>query len=51
VALEARPLNPSGTQIELACGDQRAVVTSVGAGLRAYSAGGRDVLEGYERIR
>jgi len=48
VALEARPLHPSGRQIELAFGDQRAVVTSVGAGLRAYSAGGRDVVDGYE---
>jgi len=48
VALEARPLPPSGRQIELAFGDQRAVVTSVGAGLRAYSAGGRDVVDGYE---
>ena len=47
MALEARPLTPSGTQIELTCGDQRAVVTSVGAGLRAYSAGGRDVVDGY----
>ena len=48
MALEARPLAPSGTQIELTCGDQRAVVTSVGAGLRAYSAGGRDVVDGYD---
>jgi aldose 1-epimerase len=47
VALEARPLAPSGRQIELTCGDQRAVVTSVGAGLRAYSAGDRDVVAGY----
>jgi aldose 1-epimerase len=51
VALEARPLTPSGTQIELTCGDQRAVVTSVGAGLRAYSAGGRDVVDGYDADR
>lgn len=47
MALEARPLAPSGTQIELTCGDRRAVVTSVGAGLRAHSAGGRDVVAGY----
>jgi len=40
-------LSPSGAQVELALGDQRAVVTTVGAGLRTYSAGGRDVLDGY----
>lgn len=39
--------SPSGTQVELAAGHQRAVVTSVGAGLRTYSAGGREVLDGY----
>ena len=38
---------PSGEQFELALGDQHAVVTEVGAGLRAYSAGGREVLDGY----
>lgn len=38
---------PSGAQVELASGDQRAVVTSVGAGVRTYSVGGRDVLDGY----
>jgi aldose 1-epimerase len=38
---------PSGVQIELAHGDQRAVVVEVGAGLRAYSAGGRELLDGY----
>jgi len=38
---------PSGMQVELVLDDQRAVVTTVGAGLRAYSAGGRDVLDGY----
>lgn len=36
-----------GEQFELALGDQRAVVTEVGAGLRSYSAGGRDLLDGY----
>ena len=40
-------LSPSGAQVELALGDQRAVVTTVGAGLRTYSAGGRDVLDAY----
>jgi len=41
------PIAPSGEQFELAHGDQQAVVTEVGAGLRTYSAGGRDVLDGY----
>jgi aldose 1-epimerase len=40
-------VSPSGEQVELVLGDQRAVVTTVGAGLRMYSAGGRDVLDGY----
>jgi aldose 1-epimerase len=43
----AKPAAPSGEQIELSFDDQRAVVTEVGAGLRIYSAGGRDVLDGY----
>jgi aldose 1-epimerase len=38
---------PSGEQIELALGDQRAVVVEVGGGLRTYSAGGRELLDGY----
>ena len=37
----------SGEQLEIAFGDQRAVVVEVGAGLRSYSVGGRDVLDGY----
>jgi len=41
------PAPPSGDQIELLLGDQEAVVTEVGAGIRTYSAGGRDVLDGY----
>jgi aldose 1-epimerase len=40
-------ISPSGEQVEIALGDQRAVVVEVGGGLRAYSAGGRDVLDGY----
>ena len=39
---------PSGEQIELSTGDQRLVVVEVGAGLRAYTVGGRDVLDDYE---
>jgi len=38
---------PSGEQFELRFGDQHAVVTEVGAGLRTYSAGGRELLDGY----
>jgi aldose 1-epimerase len=38
---------PSGLQIEIVNGDQRAWLTEVGAGLRRYVAGGRDVLDGY----
>jgi aldose 1-epimerase len=39
--------SPSGEQIEIASGDQRAVVVEVGGGLRAYSAAGRELLDGY----
>jgi aldose 1-epimerase len=38
---------PSGEQYEIAFDDQLAVVTEVGAGLRVYSVGGRDVVNGY----
>jgi aldose 1-epimerase len=38
---------PTGRQYELAHGDQRAVVVEVGAGLRSYRAGGRDIVDGY----
>ncbi len=38
---------PSGEQHELSHGDQRAVVVEVGAGLRTYAVGERDVLDGY----
>ncbi len=38
---------PSGQQHVLTFGDQRAVVTEVGAGLRAYTVAGRDVIDGY----
>jgi aldose 1-epimerase len=40
-------VNPSGEQIELALGEQRAVVVGVGAGLRTYTVGGRPILDGY----
>ena len=38
---------PSGEQIELRAGDQRAVVVEVGAGLREYHCDGRPLLHGY----
>jgi aldose 1-epimerase len=38
---------PSGRQIEIAHGDQRAVVVEVGGGLREYTLNGRGVLDGY----
>ena len=43
----ATPALPSGEQIDISFDDQNVVVTEVGAGLRAYSAGGRDVVDGY----
>jgi aldose 1-epimerase len=39
---------PSGEQFELLHGDQRAVVAEVGATLRSYRVGARDVLDGFE---
>jgi aldose 1-epimerase len=39
---------PSGEQFEIALGEQRAGVVEVGAGLRSYSAAGRELLDGYE---
>jgi len=39
---------PSGKQITITSGDQRAVVVEVGGGLRSYSAGGRELIDGYE---
>jgi aldose 1-epimerase len=40
-------LAPSGEQIELSSGDQRAVVVEVGGGLRSFNVGERAVLDGY----
>ena len=42
---------PSGEQIEIAHGDQRAVIVEVGGGLRSYSAAGRELLDGYRADR
>lgn len=39
---------PTGEQIEIAHGEQRAVVVEVGAGLRSYAVGDRAILDGYE---
>jgi aldose 1-epimerase len=41
-------LLPTGAQHEIAHGDQRAIVTEVGATLRAYEAGGAKVIDGFE---
>jgi aldose 1-epimerase len=38
---------PSGKQIEIRAGNQRVVVVEVGAGLRSYAGGDREVLDGY----
>jgi aldose 1-epimerase len=38
---------PSGEQIEIAVGDQQAVVVEVGGGLRSYSAGSLELVHGY----
>ena len=38
---------PSGRQYVLTSGDQEAVVTEVGAGLRTYTVAGRDVIDGF----
>jgi aldose 1-epimerase len=38
---------PSGFQVEIASQEQRAWIVEVGGGLRAYSARGREVLDGY----
>jgi aldose 1-epimerase len=39
---------PSGEQFVLELGDERAVVTEVGATLREYSAAGRQLLDGFD---
>jgi aldose 1-epimerase len=44
------PISPSGEQVELSVGDQRAVVVGVGGGLRTYSVGDRPVLDGYSVV-
>jgi aldose 1-epimerase len=39
---------PTGDQIELVHGDQRAVVVRVGGGLRTYDVAGRTVVDGFD---
>ena len=41
------PVSPSGEQVELSLGEQRAVVVGLGGGLRSYSVGERPLLDGY----
>jgi aldose 1-epimerase len=41
------PRAPSGDQIGIRHGDQRAVIVEVGGGLRTYSVAGRELLDGY----
>lgn len=41
------PLPPTGEQFEITAGDVTATVTEVGAGLRAFSAGGRPYVESF----
>ncbi len=47
----ASMIAPSGEQVELRLGDQRAVVVEVGGGLREYERGGRALLDGYALTR
>lgn len=43
-----RTTSPSGRQIHIGLGDQRATLVEVGGGVRAYSVGDRDVLHPYD---
>jgi aldose 1-epimerase len=47
--MSSRPVTsaPSGEQFEIAFGEQRVVVTEVGAGLRSYAVGDLDLVDGY----
>jgi aldose 1-epimerase len=40
-------LPPSGIQVELRHGEQRAVIVEAGGGLRSYTLAGRPILDGY----
>jgi aldose 1-epimerase len=41
-------VTPSGQQFEIRHGDHRATIVEVGGGLRTYSVGARDVVDGYD---
>jgi aldose 1-epimerase len=41
------PLPPSGRQVEISSGEHRAVIVEVGGGVRTYTVGGVDVVDGY----
>jgi aldose 1-epimerase len=43
----ALPIAPSGEQLEIGVGDQRAVVVELGGGLRSHTVDGVDVVDGY----
>lgn len=43
-----KPVAPSGAQYTIRHGEQRAIITEVGATLRAYEVGGRAFLDGFE---
>jgi aldose 1-epimerase len=47
VLWEAAVIAPSGEQITITAGDQQAVIVEVGGGLRSYSTGGRELVDGY----
>lgn len=44
---ETVPVTPSGKQVSIAYGSQRAVVVEVGGGIRSYEVSGSEVLDGY----
>jgi aldose 1-epimerase len=39
--------DPTGEQFEISSGSQRAWITEVGGGLRRYTAGGREIIDGF----
>ena len=40
-------IQPSGQQIEISAGNQKAVIVEVGGGLRCYSVGERNIIDGF----
>jgi aldose 1-epimerase len=47
VIAEATVVAPTGDQITITAADQQAVIVEVGGGLRSYSSGGRECVDGY----